>query len=555
MKREGTCTDFESQTALHVAIVQSNFKAVEMLLKYANSTNKKEKLLQISANGKQFKNTVLMGQLPLSVAALMMKKQDCLDTERFKTGASLWEKNSLGDTVFHSLIKYGDVYHEKILHVKAAFSYVWQRFRDEALKSPDNSPFITDILFWENNEGLTPLQLSAKLGVGEVFDYIINLSNVYCFQNVQDGLFDIRVYDVTEFDRLIQYLEEQENSEMNFEKSANAAIKKQDKSKRSSGNNVKQKSEPDKAKKKPGKITIVERLFDPQCTQREVFEILNQKLVRYILQKKWNTYWIPLSIWLITHFFFMLFTTVVTMRKSDVLICSKENQTSCELGESGDAVGFMFLLIGLVYLAFSSLLIHKLVVRLYNGGLGLLRHNLDYIVCLTVVSIGAIFESILSFLRLHWDFHLVCLLIFGWYFMLYFSPFHKNIVSFTYMMKSGLVEDFIPFSLSFLLLLMSFTTAMHVLFRGIDEHPEEFDSFRDSLLTMFKLGVGLNDISVLNQSRIPWLAYTLFILFAILSFIHLLNALIAIMSQTFSDFHQERKSHLNYQKLCMIEFF
>lgn len=72
---------------------------------------------------------------------------------------------------------------------------------------------------------------------------------------------------------------------------------------------------------------------------------------------------------------------------------------------------------------------------------------------------------------------------------------------------------------------------------------------------MFNLGVGLNDIGVLSQSRIPWLAYTLFVVFVILSFIHLFNALVAIMSQTFSDVHGDRNSFLKYNKLKMIELF
>lgn len=72
----------------------------------------------------------------------------------------------------------------------------------------------------ENSSGLTPLHLSAKLGVSELFDFILNTQNVYRFTNIKDGLFDIRKYDVTEFDRLISYTridmcpaQKEENSE------------------------------------------------------------------------------------------------------------------------------------------------------------------------------------------------------------------------------------------------------------------------------------------------------------------------------------------------------
>lgn len=94
---------------------------------------------------------------------------------------------------------------------------------------------------------------------------------------------------------------------------------------------------------------------------------------------------------------------------------------------------------------------------------------------------------------------------------------------------------------------------MDMLFRGTD--VDEFDTFGSSFLTMFNLGVGLNDLGVLNQSRIPWFAYTVFIMYVILSFIHLFNALVAVMSQTFSDVHKDRDSYRKYNQLRMIELF
>lgn len=139
--------------------------------------------------------------------------------------------------------------------------------------------------------------------------------------------------------------------------------------------------------------------------------------------------------------------------------------------------------------------------------------------------------------------------------MLYFSPFRKEIVSFTYMIKSGFFEDFIPFASVYCCLLISFTTIMFMLFHGTDDVVEDFDSFESSLLAMFKLGVGLNDIGMLNQARIQWLAHTIFVVFVVLSFIHLFNALIAVMSQTFSGVHDYRNSYALYNKLRMIELF
>ncbi|XP_055999907.1 transient receptor potential cation channel subfamily V member 3-like [Ostrea edulis] len=512
----------DGQTALHVAIVMGNYKAVKMLLKYATENDRTKNLLESYADGNQFKNTVLIGQLPLSVAALMLKANDPNSTDivdhLMKNGACISKKNKHGDTLFHSLIKYGDIYPDKIFDVTFAFKYLWEKYTEKASSDKESISKPTDILFWENKENLTPLQLSAKLGVGEIFDYIINISDVYCFQNAKDGLFDIRTYDVTEFDRLIRYIENNDGQKI-------------------------------------GELSILEMLFDSRCSMKEAFQILNQKVVQFILKKKWKTYFVPMAIWLVMHFLFISFATMVTVQKSDALTCSIGNPDSCVVNDNFYIVGVMYFLIGLIYFFIAVMVVWKLSERCYYFSFGLVWHNLDYIICLTVVSFGAITESIFIFLRRHWDYHLVCLLLCGWYFMLYFSPFHENLVAFTYMMKTGLLRDFFPFSFTFTFLLISFTTVMHVLFKGTDEDPEEFHTFGESILTMFKMGVGLNDIGVLNQSRIPWLAYTMFVLFAILSFIHLLNALIAIMSQTFSDVHKEKSSYHKYQRLCMIELF
>lgn len=186
---------------------------------------------------------------------------------------------------------------------------------------------------------------------------------------------------------------------------------------------------------------------------------------------------------------------------------------------------------------------------------GFRLHNLDYIVCLLIIAIGALMECFLLPCKIHWDCHLVFALIFGWYFMLYFTPFSKHLVSFTFMIRSGFIKDFLPYSLIFFVCFMvSFTSIMHMLFHGTD-NVEEFDNFGNSLLTMFTLGVGLNNIDVLNESRIPWLAYTVYVVFTILSFINLFNALVAVMTNTFSDIHKNRSLNLSYYRLAMLELF
>lgn len=499
--------NFKGQTPLHVAIVNGNIKAVKLFLEI--SEDMAQTLLCEPAIGTQFKNTVLMGQLPLSVAALACRNENFEILEYLlHKNAKIGNTNEDGDTVFHSLIKYADVDPEKIRHIKPTFEFLWKFIEEDFCAAEIPKP--TDFLFWENTDGYTILHLSAKLGVSELFDFIINITGVYRFKNIQDGLFDIREYDVTEFDRLIQY--------RHFE------------------GNIK-------------KITILESLFDPECTPKEAFQILNHELVINILNVKWKAYYYVLLFWMILHFIFMLLFTASSMGKSQLLLCNHNNDTLCDIDEIFYGVVIMNAGVGILYFTFAFLCFMKFFLRPK-----IMCHNFDYISCLLITAIGALLEIFFIILKMHQDFHLVPALISGWYFMLYFSPLWKSLVSFTYMIKSGFLEDFAPFAMVFIWLLISFTAIMYILFRGVDD-VDEFDTIERSLLTMLNLGVGLDNIGVLHQSRIPGLAYTIFVVFAILSFIHLLNALIAVMSTTFGAVHQDKNSYLKYNKLRMIELF
>lgn len=564
MEKRACRKKYEGQTPLHVAIVKGNTKAVEIILKTANEHRFSKRLLKTCAVGKKYRNTVLIGQLPFSVAALACRNKNFQIIKYLLKEVDVWRRNKDGDTVFHSLIIYADIYPGKMKHIRPTFEYIWSEvFQDYICESQRVSKNPVDSQFWkkmENSSGLTPLHLSAKLGVSELFDFIINTQNVYRFTNIQDGLFDIRKYDVTEFDRLISYTSVNKSpsqKEENSEDKQNAPLDGEnvsvDDSTCTMNGSVKAKKQ---ANDHERKITILESLFDSKCSHTEAFQILNHQLVQFILHRKWLAYRKVLLFWMAAHFIFVLLFTISTMEKSRLFLCSQNTSSHCEVGELSKALVSINVGVGIIYLIFAVLCIMRLVGRCTAEkvvNIGLMWHNLDYIICLLFIAIGVLLESILIYFEIHWDYHLVLALIGGWYFLLYFTPFNKSLVSFTYMIKSGFFEDFLPFALVFLFLLTSFTAIIDMLYRGTE--VEEFNTFGNSFLTMFNLGVGLNDIGVLNKSRIPWLAYTLFVIYVILSFIHLFNALVAVMSQTFSGVHQDRNAYQKYNRLRMIEMF
>ena len=83
--------------------------------------------------------------------------------------------------------------------------------------------------------------------------------------------------------------------------------------------------------------------------------------------------------------------------------------------------------------------------------------------------------------------------------------------------------------------LLSFSVAMYITFVATPGPlPEAFSHLGTTSMTMFKLMLGLTEVEVLYDAAHPWLAITLFVLFVLLTYILMLNALIAMMSNTCS---------------------
>ena len=83
--------------------------------------------------GPRFHATVLMGELPLSVAALTFNLE--MVDELLNRGAKLHAVNTLGDTVFHSLVRFVALYPEKEEEVERMLKELHKR-----LQTPGATP-------------------------------------------------------------------------------------------------------------------------------------------------------------------------------------------------------------------------------------------------------------------------------------------------------------------------------------------------------------------------------------------------------------------------------
>lgn len=273
---------------------------------------------------------------------------------------------------FHSIIKYAEVFPDTIQHIKNTIEHIWECFLQYCWIKADAKP--NDFFFLGKQCRFHVSSIVCK--TWSRWTSIINISSMYCFTNIKSGLFDIREYDVTEFHRLINYRQEKKRIESHH---------------------------------------IKESLWLQMHLQRSVS---NPELVHFILDRKWLPYRIVLFIWIMVYFTFMLIycfydgkiasfvlhtkqrwaIAQCTILNINVPIPSNNKAKLCDIGEEFYALWVMNVVVGIPYLVFTFSCVFKLI-GLCTGAfgnpsnIGLVLHNLDYIISLFITECLYIFKT------------------------------------------------------------------------------------------------------------------------------------------------------------------
>uniref|UniRef100_A0A8C8DVS5 Ion transport domain-containing protein n=1 Tax=Oryzias sinensis TaxID=183150 RepID=A0A8C8DVS5_9TELE len=147
---------YKGQTALHVAIERRSLDLVKLLVQKGAD-------VQAKASGTFFQNDgrlgFYFGELPLSLAACT-NQPDIVSflMENPHSRADLTDKDSQGNTVLHVLITVADDTNETTEMISKIYDQILVKHNKIGEKSQIQLEEI------ENNQGLTPLKLAAKLG-------------------------------------------------------------------------------------------------------------------------------------------------------------------------------------------------------------------------------------------------------------------------------------------------------------------------------------------------------------------------------------------------------
>eukprot|EP00058_Branchiostoma_floridae_P017632 XP_002603121.1 hypothetical protein BRAFLDRAFT_63245 [Branchiostoma floridae] len=100
-----------------------------------------------------------------------------------------------------------------------------------------------------------------------------------------------------------------------------------------------------------------------------------------------------------------------------------------------------------------------------------------------------------------------------------------------------------------------YPTAFYITFEQADEYLEQFRDFEHTMLTLFKLTLGVEDVTVLDKAPNPAMAVALFVSFLIFSFLLMTNLLIGMMGETLSRVSEEKRDLWKLQRACLILLF
>ncbi|XP_044529986.1 transient receptor potential cation channel subfamily V member 4-like [Gracilinanus agilis] len=153
---------------------------------------------------------------------------------------------------------------------------------------------------------------------------------------------------------------------------------------------------------------------------------------------------------------------------------------------------------------------------------------------------------------------MVFALVLGWMNALYFTRGLKLTGTYSIMIQKILFKDLFRFLLVYLLFMIGYASALVSLLNPCPSSPvctedhsnctvPSYPSCRDSqtfstfLLDLFKLTIGMGDLEMLSSAKYPAVFIILLVTYIILTFVLLLNMLIALMGETVGQVSKESK--------------
>ncbi|NXM91014.1 TRPV2 protein, partial [Oenanthe oenanthe] len=534
-----SCSDcfYRGQTALHIAIEKRSLEMVKLLVENGADVHAR-------AHGEFFRKKkegvyFYFGELPLSLAACT-NLPDVVDylLNNPHQKARLQEQDTQGNTVLHALVMIADDTEENTKFVST--TYV------EILKAGvklDPTCKLEEIV---NYDGLNPLQLAAKTGKVEIFRHIIqreikeplyrHLSRK--FTEWTYGPIHVSLYDLSSLDSF------EENSVLEI---------------------------------------LAYSSDTPNRYKMVVLEPLNK-----LLQQKWETFASKRFYFsFVSYLSFMIIFTAIAYYQP--LRVKPSFPVEFTAGGFLWVSGLIIILLGGIYLIFAQSLYlrrrrQSLKTMCSDSCIEILIFIQAFSLLLSAVLYGASSENYVAVM--------VFSLLLGWVNTLYYTRGFQRTGIYSVMIQKTIMRDLLRFLLVYMIFLFGFAagepcvscvwaglhralcwgsgcvfpTALVTLMgdapsvshnksvaqlEGSGSHAM-YGGLLSVSLELFKITIGMGDLDFQEHARFRYFVMLLLLLFVILTYILLLNMLIALMGETVTDISGYSKSVWKLQRAIAI---
>ncbi|XP_015249853.1 PREDICTED: transient receptor potential cation channel subfamily V member 4 [Cyprinodon variegatus] len=488
---------YRGQTALHIAIERRCKQYVELLMEKGADVHAQARgrFFQPKDEGGYF----YFGELPLSLAACTNQPGIVhYLTENPHKKADLRRQDSRGNTVLHALVHIADNTKDNTRFLTKMYDMLLIKC---AKLFPDCN--LETIL---NNDGMSPLMMAAKLGKIGVFQHIIR-------REIKD--------------------EEVRHLSRKFKDWAYGPVY----------SSLYDLSSLDTCGEEPSVLEIL--VYNSRNENRH--EMLAVEPINELLRAKWQkfaapTFYISVVSYLIS---MIIFTLVAYYHPTNEMPPYLYKTSSDYLRMAGEiitlasAIFFFLTNIKNVFLKKCP----KLNSLVFDGSFQLLFFIYSVLVIVTAALYLSGIEAYVTVM--------VFALILGWMNMLYFTRGLKLTGTYSIMIQKILFKDLFRFLLVYVLFMIGYASALVSLLpvcptECVGDCPtypncRNPDTFSTFLLDLFKLTIGMGELDMVYSARYPGVFLFLLVTYIILTFVLLLNMLIALMGETVGQVSKESK--------------
>ncbi|KAM6422933.1 transient receptor potential cation channel subfamily V member 4 isoform 3-T6 [Liasis olivaceus] len=495
---------YRGQTALHIAIERRCKHYVELLVEKGADVHAQARgrFFQPKDEGGYF----YFGELPLSLAACTNQPHIVhYLTENAHKQADLRRQDSRGNTVLHALVAIADNTRENTKFVTKMYDLLLIKC---AKLFPD-----TNLEAVLNNDGLSPLMMAAKTGKIGIFQHIIrreikdedarHLSRK--FRDWAYGPVYSSLYDLSSLDTCGE------------------------------------------------EVSVLEILvYNSKIENRH--EMLAVEPINELLRDKWRKFGaVSFYISVISYLCAMvIFTLVAYYRPLEGTPPYPYTTTPDYLRLAGEIIT-LFTGVLFFFTNIKDLFMKKcpgVNSFFIDGSFQLLYFIYSVLVLVAAALYLAGIEAYLAVM--------VFALVLGWMNALYFTRGLKLTGTYSIMIQKILFKDLFRFLLVYVLFMIGYASALVSLLNPCpsaeschEDHANctapAYPSCRDSktfstfLLDLFKLTIGMGDLEMIENAKYPGVFVILLVTYIILTFVLLLNMLIALMGETVGQVSKESK--------------